>query len=166
MHESEKWKWSHWVVSNSQRHHGLQPTRILRPWDFPGKSTAVGCHCLLRLPPSYFRAPLSLWDSYLVNLPFFNSFFSSLLCGQFKLSREELLAIIFFSHPCQLSWILNPQLNLHDPAHYDFSSPTQTYLLVFSYVYKVRVKPAILLLVSLFLYLHCLCLCCCYWLFP
>ena len=24
--ESEKWKWSHWVVSNSQRPHGLQPT--------------------------------------------------------------------------------------------------------------------------------------------
>ena len=28
--------------------HGLQPTRILHPWDFPGKSTGVGCHCLLR----------------------------------------------------------------------------------------------------------------------
>ena len=27
----------------------LQPTRLLRPWDFPGKSTGVGCHCLLRL---------------------------------------------------------------------------------------------------------------------
>ena len=26
---------------------GLQPTRLLRPWDFPGKSTGVGCHCLL-----------------------------------------------------------------------------------------------------------------------
>ena len=27
--------------------HGLQPTRLLRPWDLPGKSTGVGCHCLL-----------------------------------------------------------------------------------------------------------------------
>ena len=36
------------VVSNSSRPHGLQPTRLLRPWDFPGKSTRVGCHCLLR----------------------------------------------------------------------------------------------------------------------
>ena len=26
---------------------GLQPTRLLCPWDFPGKSTGVGCHCLL-----------------------------------------------------------------------------------------------------------------------
>ena len=24
--------------------HGLQPTRLLHPWDFPGKSTGVGCH--------------------------------------------------------------------------------------------------------------------------
>ena len=47
MHESEKWKWSHSVVSNPKRPHGLQPTRLLRPWDFPGKSTGVGCHCLL-----------------------------------------------------------------------------------------------------------------------
>ena len=23
---------------------GLQPTRLLHPWDFPGKSTGVGCH--------------------------------------------------------------------------------------------------------------------------
>ena len=46
-HESEKWKWSRSVVSNSQRPHRLQPTRLLRPWDFPGKSTGVGCHCLL-----------------------------------------------------------------------------------------------------------------------
>ena len=30
------------------RPHGLQPTRLLRPWDFPGRSTEVGCHCLLR----------------------------------------------------------------------------------------------------------------------
>ena len=35
------------VVSDSLRPHGLQPTRLLRPWDFPGKSTGVGCHCLL-----------------------------------------------------------------------------------------------------------------------
>ena len=42
-----KWKWSHSVVSDSWRPHGLQPTRLLRTWDFPGKSTGVGCHCLL-----------------------------------------------------------------------------------------------------------------------
>ena len=30
------------------RPHRWQPTRFLRPWDFPGKGTGVGCHCLLR----------------------------------------------------------------------------------------------------------------------
>ena len=24
--------------------HGLEPTRLLHPWDFPGNSTGVGCH--------------------------------------------------------------------------------------------------------------------------
>ena len=28
--------------------HGLQPTRILCPWNFPGKNTRVGCHFLLQ----------------------------------------------------------------------------------------------------------------------
>ena len=36
-------------MSDPQQPHGLQPSRLLRPWDFPGKSTGVGCHCLLRL---------------------------------------------------------------------------------------------------------------------
>ena len=49
MHKSEKSKWSRSVMSDPQRPHGLQPTRLLHPWDFPGKSTGVGCHCLHRL---------------------------------------------------------------------------------------------------------------------
>ena len=40
-HESEKWKWNRSVVSDSSWPHGLQPTRLLHPWDFPGKSTGV-----------------------------------------------------------------------------------------------------------------------------
>ena len=49
MHESEKWKWSRSVLSDSVWPHRLQPTRLLCPWDFPGKSTGVGCHCLLQI---------------------------------------------------------------------------------------------------------------------
>ena len=49
---SNAWKWKVkvkslslvWLLST----HGLQPTRLLRPWDSPGKSTGAGCHCLLR----------------------------------------------------------------------------------------------------------------------
>ena len=48
MHESEKWKWSRSAVSDSSQPHGLQPTRLLHPWDFPGKSAGVECHCFLR----------------------------------------------------------------------------------------------------------------------
>ena len=35
------------VMSDSVRPHGLQPSRLLCPWDSPGKSTGVGCHFLL-----------------------------------------------------------------------------------------------------------------------
>ena len=28
--------------------HGLQPDRLLCPWDFPGKGTGVGCHSFLQ----------------------------------------------------------------------------------------------------------------------
>ena len=36
------------VVSDSVRPHRRQPTRLLRPWDSPGKNTGVGCHFLLK----------------------------------------------------------------------------------------------------------------------
>ena len=45
------WKWSGSVMSYSWRPHELQPTRLLHPWDFPGKSTGVGCYFLLQPPP-------------------------------------------------------------------------------------------------------------------
>ena len=38
------------VVSDSVQPHRWQPTRLLRLWDFPGKNTGVGCHCLLLSP--------------------------------------------------------------------------------------------------------------------
>ena len=36
------------VVSDSVGPHRLQPTRLPRPWDSPGKNTGVGCHFLLQ----------------------------------------------------------------------------------------------------------------------
>ena len=64
MHESEKWKWSHSVVSNSFQPLGLQPTRLLHLWDFPGKSTGVGCYCLLHDQP---RQHVKNWRHYFVH---------------------------------------------------------------------------------------------------
>ena len=36
------------VTSDSLQPHRLWPTRLLCPWDFPGKNTGVGCHFLLQ----------------------------------------------------------------------------------------------------------------------
>ena len=44
---SNAWKWIRSVMSDSSWPHGLQPTRLLRPWNFPGKSTGMGCYYLL-----------------------------------------------------------------------------------------------------------------------
>ena len=50
----------------SLRPHGLQPARLLCPWDFPRKNTGVGCHFLLDpeiKPPS----PVLQADSLLLS---------------------------------------------------------------------------------------------------
>ena len=36
------------VISDFVQPHGLQPARLLCPWDSPGKNTGVGCHALLQ----------------------------------------------------------------------------------------------------------------------
>ena len=47
--------------------HGLQPSRLLCPWDFSGKNTGVGCHVLLqKIFPTQGMNPHLLW---LLHLP-------------------------------------------------------------------------------------------------
>ena len=41
-------QFSHPVVSDSLQPHGLQPSRLLSPWDSPGKNPGVGCHALFQ----------------------------------------------------------------------------------------------------------------------
>ena len=36
------------VISDCLQPHGLYTTKLLCPWDFPGKNTGVGCHFLLQ----------------------------------------------------------------------------------------------------------------------
>ena len=82
MQESEKWKWSRSVVSDSWRPHGLQPTRLLRPWDFPGKSTGVGCYRLLQFVcyfPLYFVCFSLLRASKSQFFFFYSSFFKNVI---------------------------------------------------------------------------------------
>ena len=45
---SESKSVSHSVVPDSLQPHGLQPTRLLCPWDFLGKDTGIVCHFLLQ----------------------------------------------------------------------------------------------------------------------
>ena len=50
---SNAWKWKVKVKSLScvwlLATPWLRPTRLLHPWDFPGKSFGVGCHCLFQI---------------------------------------------------------------------------------------------------------------------
>ena len=65
-------------MSDSLQPHGLQPTRLLHPWDFLGKSTGVGCHCLLYNPAnvgnlissssSFSEPSLDSWK-FLIHIP-------------------------------------------------------------------------------------------------
>ena len=56
MHESEKRKGSRSVMSNSSWPHGLQPTWLLCPCNFPGENTGVGCHRFLREEPGRMQS--------------------------------------------------------------------------------------------------------------
>ena len=48
------------VVSDSLPPHGLQPARLLCPWESPGKNTGVGCHVLFQgIFPTQGSNPLS-----------------------------------------------------------------------------------------------------------
>ena len=100
VHESKKRKWNRSVLSDSSRPYGLQPTRLLRPWDFPGKSTGVGCHCLLVFL-------ILLFSSVSLHCSFKKAFLSllAILCNStfswvyLSLSPFPFSAIIFVKPP-------------------------------------------------------------------
>ena len=92
MHEREKWKGSRLVVSNPQRPHGLQPTRLLRPWDFPGKSTGVGCHRLLLCTPS------SVHRLYCIHVQSLSCF--SLFITPWTIAHQAPLSVEFSRQEC------------------------------------------------------------------
>ena len=130
--ESEKWKWGRSVVSDSSLHHGLQPTRLLRPWDFLGKSTGVECHCLPRSELAlviyfvYGNIHVSMLFSHILfSSPLFLNFFLRIFffwCGPFLKSLLNFLqyffcfTMCFFGH--ELCGILAPNQGLNlSPLH-------------------------------------------------
>ena len=89
MHESEKWRWSSSVLSYPQRSHGLQPSRLLLPWDFSGKSTGVGCHCL--------RVCTYTWENSIVSVLKSKKKFHQIFCSTFVNTFAHILCYIFWN---------------------------------------------------------------------
>ena len=108
MHEREMWKWSHSLVSDCSWPHCLQPARLLHPWDFPGKSTGVGCHCLLHPSKTdsdnrsrYFLPIVSSYGlSFLLNIMLWGVLFGIWICNTIAISGSillrKLLSFLFF----------------------------------------------------------------------
>ena len=76
MHESEKWKWSRSVVSDSSQPHRLQPTRLLRPWDFQARVLewgAIAFSSISTNSPKYsqwnfYYCPMTLWEMTAIDI--------------------------------------------------------------------------------------------------
>ena len=112
------------VMSDSLRPHGLQPGRLLCPWNSPSKNTGLGCHALLRgdlpnpgIKPASLTSPAlvgglfttsTTWEAPLYNqldVKCFNPY------GFFKYLDENstvgsLLLIVNYSVKPQISLIL------------------------------------------------------------
>ena len=86
---------SHSVVSNSLQPHGLQPARLLCPWDSPGKNIGVGCHAL---PQSIFPT-----EGLNPGLPCYRWI---LYCLSAHTHTEEWYTLKFFSY----IWILRKMI--------------------------------------------------------
>ena len=122
VHQSEKWKWRRSVVSDSSLPHGLQPTRLLHPWDFPGKSTGVGvpspsptCMYSHSLPCAYSFYITKLLCCCTEFTTFFKNFI--LLCkprisvNQITVFCQELFQNISFPKNNKILVVLNKQMS-------------------------------------------------------
>ena len=90
-------------MSDSSRLHGLQPTRLLHPWDFPGKSTGVGCHACAQSCPTLCN-PMD--------------------CGSSKMGfpRQEYWSGLAFPSPGDLP---DPGIEPRSPALREYSLPAE-----------------------------------------
>ena len=79
-------------MSDSSLPHGLQPTRLLCPWDSPGKSTGVRCHCPLRWSSLAHRKCVSL-GNVIYSFPYMPHYFFSKSKLTFKCFSPWLCAL-------------------------------------------------------------------------
>ena len=98
-------------MSNSVRPHRRKPTRLLCPWDSPGKNTGVGCHFLLQCmkvksESEVTQSRQTLRDPMDCSLP------GSSIHGIFQARVQQCeLAIIIHTSPPSLA-SLNPTLQV------------------------------------------------------
>ena len=93
------------VMSDSLRSRGLQPVRLLCPWNSPGKNTGVGGHSLLQVMLNNYDFKRK--NSFIKFIDFFHSFihFSAQLC-QTQLDANSI------ENTYSLVYLLsNPELN-------------------------------------------------------
>ena len=79
-------------MSDPVQPHRLQPTRLHRPWDSPGKNTGVGCHLLfqcMKVKSEVAQSSLTLSDPMDCSLP------GSFVHGVFQARVLEWGAIAF-----------------------------------------------------------------------
>ena len=97
------------VVSNSLRPHGLKPTRLLCPWNFPGKNTGVICHLLLQeIFPTQGSKPcllcLLLWQADSLPLHHLRSLYFNKKINEALASAAH---ILYWNIQSRLAWLLH-----------------------------------------------------------
>ena len=106
MHESEKWKWSRSVVSDSSRPRGLQPTRLLRPWASPGKSTV--CTVILSASFCSHDKVLSPRNSLTLVVQWLRLHVSN--AGKWKVRVKSLSRVLLFAIPWTAAYQAPPSV--------------------------------------------------------
>ena len=94
--------------------HGLQPTRLLCPWDFPDKNAGVGCHFLIQ------RIFLTLWSFPRIK-PVAHDLQVDSLSLSYQGSPGRLLSSVQFSCSVVSNFLL-----LHEPQHTRPPCPSPT----------------------------------------
>jgi len=106
-------------MSDSLRPHGLHSTRLLRPWDFPGKSTGVGCHRLLQGKGQRELKMMPSTPVLLVKTEIGTNFLEDYKCV-FPLTKQVHLKGIFHTslqrHMCKCTYVCNCNFVIKETA--------------------------------------------------